>query len=63
MHVTANRDEQSEVFCAEDFADPVMDAWPLDMPDTNTLIPIDARIKMQSQLTPWLIQAFNAKQQ
>ena len=40
-----------------------VDAWPMDMPDTHTLIQIDARIKMQSQLTPWLMQAFNAKQQ
>ena len=63
MHVTASRVEQSDSVCAEDFADPVVDAWPLDMPDTNTLIPIDARIKMQSQLTPWLMQAFTATQE
>ena len=62
MHVTADKDEQSEIFCSEDFAEPVMDAWPCDMPDTNTNIPNDARMNMQSQLTSWLMQAFNAKQ-
>ena len=62
MHVTANKDEQSEVFWSEDFADPVVDAWPCDMPDTNTNIPNDARMNMQSQITSWLLQAFNAKQ-
>ena len=60
IEVTASQSEKADSICCENIADPDVSAWPMDMPDTNTILPNDVRTNIQRQLLPWLVNAFKA---
>ena len=60
IEVTASQSEKADSICCEDIADPDVSAWPMDMPDTNAILPSDVRTNIQRQLLPWLVDAFKA---
>ena len=60
IEVTASQSEKADSICCENIADPDVSAWPMDMPDTNAILPSDVRTNIQRQLLPWLMDAFKA---
>ena len=60
VEVTASQSEKADSVCCEAFADPDVTAWPMDMPDANTTLPCDVRKNIQTQLLPWLMDAFKS---